>query len=220
MKMARHPASTHRRMPWKNGRGTTVEVCTDAAAPGEPWTWRLSVADVPEAGPFSRFEGVDRWIARVAGKGMRIRLDATWFEVPAHGAALAFRGEEECIGEPLGPGVRDLNLMVVRSMWRAQLELCRAGDTVPCTVEGEPAVRLLGAHAHGGPACLALGLERVALETGETVVVECEGGEPSPLRVEAGASVAVALLAPREANKGPWTHSGRAKRHSVHLSRV
>jgi environmental stress-induced protein Ves len=41
------PPEHARRVPWKNGRGSTLELATDATAPGEPWTWRLSIADVP-----------------------------------------------------------------------------------------------------------------------------------------------------------------------------
>jgi environmental stress-induced protein Ves len=179
-----------------------VEVCADAAGAGQPWTWRLSIADVPEAGPFSRFEGVDRWIARVAGAGMRIRLHATWFDVPAHGAALAFRGEEECLGEPEGAGVRDFNLMVVRAAWRAHLEIAWTGDHLGCRIEGEPAARIL-VHALEEPARVAVGSERVEIGPGETVVLEPERVFAERLGVEAGGRVAVALLAPQRAHKGP-----------------
>ena len=129
-------ASDARRMPWKNGRGTTLELATDAPA-GDPsaWTWRLSIADVPERGPFSPFPGIDRWIACLAGDGLRLHRRDRVDEAPREGEALAFAGEDDVVGEPRGRGVRDLNLMLRRDGRRGRLRLMRgeggrAGGTV------------------------------------------------------------------------------------------
>ena len=46
-------ASNHRRIEWKNGRGMTLEIATDAATAGGNWSWRLSIADVVERAAFS-----------------------------------------------------------------------------------------------------------------------------------------------------------------------
>jgi environmental stress-induced protein Ves len=91
-----------RRVPWKNGLGATIEIATDAAAPGGEWTWRLSIADVPSPAQFSAFPGVDRFIACLAGPGLHLEH-----------------------GEPLGPGVRDVNLMLRRDRWRGCMTLAR-----------------------------------------------------------------------------------------------
>ncbi|EGD04024.1 hypothetical protein B1M_13530, partial [Burkholderia sp. TJI49] len=45
--------------PWKNGGGVTREIA--AFPPGaalDAFAWRVSVADVGAAGPFSRFDGI------------------------------------------------------------------------------------------------------------------------------------------------------------------
>jgi environmental stress-induced protein Ves len=120
-------AGEARRMPWKNGRGMTLEVATDAPA-SDPaaWTWRLSIADVPERGPFSRFPGIDRSIACLAGEGLRLHRGRSVDEVPKHGVALAFAGEEEVDGEPRGRGVRDVNLMLRRGAWSGRLRVERS----------------------------------------------------------------------------------------------
>jgi environmental stress-induced protein Ves len=117
------PPEHARRVPWKNGRGSTLELATDATAPGEPWTWRLSIADVPERAPFSAFPGVDRWLVCVDGPGLRLLRGDAWQPVPRSGHGMAFCGEEEIEGEPLGPGVRDGNLFVLRSTWKGHLRL-------------------------------------------------------------------------------------------------
>jgi len=103
------PASG-RRVPWKNGRGTTLELATDASAPGGRWTWRLSLADVPERAPFSLFAGVDRLLACLEGPGLFVERGGERLRVPDDGDALAFPGEDRVIGDPLGPGVRDAGL--------------------------------------------------------------------------------------------------------------
>src|SRR5690348_16103916 len=69
-------SSDYRRMPWKNGGGETVEVTiAPEGASLDAFDWRVSMARVASSGPFSRFPGVDRTLAVLAGGGMR--LDVT-----------------------------------------------------------------------------------------------------------------------------------------------
>lgn len=66
--------------PWKNGGGVTREL---AVWPGAAdWRWRLSVAEVASDGPFSNFEGVQRWLAVLSGTRLRVVADhALWMEI-------------------------------------------------------------------------------------------------------------------------------------------
>ena len=57
-----------RRLPWQNGRGTTLELVRRDDAAGA-LCWRLSVADVVEPGPFSPLPGIDRVITLIDGDG-------------------------------------------------------------------------------------------------------------------------------------------------------
>jgi environmental stress-induced protein Ves len=118
-------AADSRRVPWKNGLGSTLEVATDAAAPGGEWTWRLSIADVPARAEFSAFPGIDRLIACLEGPGLKLERSGASAPVPIEGEALAFAGEELAAGEPLGPGVRDVNLMLRRDRWRGRMIVAR-----------------------------------------------------------------------------------------------
>jgi len=120
-------ADRARRVPWKNGLGSTLEIASDAASPGEAWTWRLSIADVPARAPFSELPGVDRAIACLEGEGMRLLHEGAWIAVPRAGVAYAFAGEDAVLGDPVGEGVRDVNLMVRRDRWRAEMRLVRSG---------------------------------------------------------------------------------------------
>lgn len=124
---------TSRTFHWKNGLGTTLELASDAAVPGGEWTWRLSIADVPAAAPFSNFPGVDRFLACLEGPGLRVERNGTRSLIPNDGAAFAFAGEDAVRGEPLGPGVRDVNLMLRRDRWQGSMIVARERAAV---VEG------------------------------------------------------------------------------------
>ena len=93
--------------------------------PGGDWTWRLSIADVPSRAVFSIFPGVDRFIACLTGPGLKLERAGARSLVPSEGKALSFAGEEAVTGEPLGPGVRDANLMLRRDRWRGRMTLVR-----------------------------------------------------------------------------------------------
>lgn len=69
-------ASDHKRMPWKNGRGETVEIAVfppDATV--DTFDWRISMATVAEDGPFSVFDGIDRTLAILEGAGMELFVE-------------------------------------------------------------------------------------------------------------------------------------------------
>lgn len=138
--------SDHRRLPWKNGLGSTLEIATDATEAGAPWTWRLSFADVPSRAPFSSFPGIDRHIAVLDGTGLALERGAERIEVPREGLAFAFAGEDAIVGEPIGPAVRDANLMLDRRHWTGSLEIMRIGAGRTVAIDSD--VMLI--HLHGG----------------------------------------------------------------------
>ena len=83
------------------------------------------MADVPSPAPFSAYPGIDRFIACLAGPGLNLELAGASVPVPFEGEALRFSGEDAAAGRPLGPGVRDLNLMLRRDRWRGRMILAR-----------------------------------------------------------------------------------------------
>lgn len=148
---------TSRTFPWKNGLGSTLELASDAAVPGGDWTWRLSIADVPAAAPFSEFPGVDRLLACLEGPGLRVDRAGASILVPAEGEALPFAGEDVVRGKPLGPGVRDVNLMVRRERWRGSMTVARGRSF---SVEGSVVL----VHAPGFATALRVEAEGRAME--------------------------------------------------------
>ena len=114
------PAHTYRRERWKNGAGWTREILR---WPGTgDWDWRLSIAEIEEDAPFSRFEGIDRELVLLSGHGLRMRFDdGRCVELePPHGR-VRFAGEDAVQGELVDGPTQDFNLMWRRSAIDAQL---------------------------------------------------------------------------------------------------
>jgi environmental stress-induced protein Ves len=179
------PAAS-RRTPWKNGLGATLEIATDAAAPGDEWTWRLSIADVPARAPFSAYPGIDRLIACLTGPGLTLERAGARQSVPCEGAALPFPGEEAVCGEPLGPGVRDIGLMLRRDRWRGRMTLARERAL---SLEAP----LVIVHAPEGSAALRVVTPEDAVELlpGHTLVA---GGRVTIPKAAGGVAVACELV--------------------------
>jgi hypothetical protein len=79
----------YRSMPWRNGRGTTLEIAREPAT-GEEFSWRLSLADIAENGDFSAYPGYSRALALVAGESLQL-----WY-----------RGHGHCFLDPARRGTR------------------------------------------------------------------------------------------------------------------
>lgn len=98
--------------PWRNGGGVTRELAMWPDA-GD-WAWRMSVADVDKSGPFSRFEGIERWFAVLEGAGVQLDVAGVPHRVTAGDAPLFFDGAAETGCELINGKTRDFNLMVRR----------------------------------------------------------------------------------------------------------
>lgn len=105
----------------------SLEIATDASTVGGDWSWRLSIADVIEPTPFSKYPGVDRLLMLLEGAQLVIERGGKSAIVPDTDAALAFTGEEEVVCVPSGAGVRDVNFMMRRDRWRGSLHIVRNG---------------------------------------------------------------------------------------------
>ncbi|AOJ68285.1 MULTISPECIES: HutD/Ves family protein [Burkholderia] len=120
--------------PWKNGGGVTREIAAhpsgERAAGGafDAFAWRVSVADVAQAGPFSRFAGVDRTLVLLAGAGMTlVDADGARHELRAPLERAAFAGEAELAAELHDGPTRDFNLMTRRDAARGSVDVWHAG---------------------------------------------------------------------------------------------
>ena len=94
--------------PWKNGGGVTREIAL--AADDRGMIWRLSVADVARAGPFSSFRGLSRALTVIDGKGLLLRHEGGVIEA-VRGEPVRFPGDMPIDCDLLDGPVRDFNLI-------------------------------------------------------------------------------------------------------------
>ncbi len=117
--------------PWRNGGGVTRELL--AWPDAGDWRVRMSVAQVAQDGPFSRFPGVQRWFAVLDGAGVRLRLDATTHALTRDSRPFEFDGGAATDCELIAGPTQDFNLMLrgcagrMRRLRGAQQLPCRAG---------------------------------------------------------------------------------------------
>jgi uncharacterized protein len=117
-----HRARERRAIAWKNGGGVTREVA--AFPPGsdfDGFAWRISIAEVRNAGPFSQFAGIDRVMAVLTGSLSITLGDAAPARLGPDDPPLQFPGELAVTAEPQGAGATDLNLMTRRALHRGRL---------------------------------------------------------------------------------------------------
>jgi uncharacterized protein len=105
--------------PWKNGGGTTREL---AAWPDtDKWVWRISVAEVAASGPFSRFEGVDRWFSVLSGTGVVLKTAEQTCVVTRSSQPFCFDGALATECELINGTTLDFNLMTRRNRIEAMM---------------------------------------------------------------------------------------------------
>jgi uncharacterized protein len=112
-----------RATPWKNGFGRTRELAVHPEnADMDAFDWRVSVAEVDSAAPFSSFAGIDRYIALLEGAGFNMTLDdGRVHALTTPFAPFAFPGEAQVAVELLGGPTRDFNLMLRRERAHGEL---------------------------------------------------------------------------------------------------
>ena len=99
-----------RPQPWRNGGGSTRELLAWPSA--SDWQLRLSVADIEADGPFSVFDGVQRWFVVLQGAGVALTIAGQPRLQRQADAPLHFDGADPTDCRLLDGPTRDLNLML------------------------------------------------------------------------------------------------------------
>ncbi len=179
----------YRRMPWKNGGGMTTEIAAwPAGAAPDAFDWRVSIADVANDGPFSRFAGFDRTIVLMAGGGMQLAGEGRVAMLTEPFEPYAFSGDDRVDCTLLGGPVCDFNLIVRRGRLRGTVAVLRDdGGSVP------PARFRLCHAAAGAFVCLRGGEAPLVIEAGDTLRVDAGDAATAPLELTAREPGAVLL---------------------------
>lgn len=109
--MKRLAFNDYKKMPWKNGLGTTYEVLIhpeEATLSELNFSFRISMAQINAANTFSKFPGLERILTVVKGEGITFNSGTLKkFEVKE------FKGDESVESSPLSPGDEVIDLGVI-----------------------------------------------------------------------------------------------------------
>lgn len=100
---------SYRSTPWKNGRGTTVDI----AYSGE--SWRFGRTPILEPGPFSDYTGFDRVQSLVAGSGLVLQTPSGEIDVRQPFRPVRFAGELPIVSRLEAGPVEVVNLIGARA---------------------------------------------------------------------------------------------------------
>ncbi|MDG3576530.1 HutD family protein [Rhizobium sp. YJ-22] len=125
------PATGYVSMPWKNGTGSTDEICLlPPDASRDAFELRVSRAIIATSGLFSAFPGVERTITVIEGEGLALEFDDHDVDLTT-GQPHRFDSGLTPVGVPKGGTVRVVNVMAARDAWHlAPAEILTAGTLV------------------------------------------------------------------------------------------
>lgn len=115
-------AQDYRSMPWKNGQGVTLEVARSHGEGLDDFDWRVSIADVKAAGPFSHFLNRQRIIGVLEGNGMTLLVDDQSPVTLQQKEFFAFKGESNVRAQLVKGAIRDFNLIYNPAKYSARLQ--------------------------------------------------------------------------------------------------
>ena len=129
-------------VPWRNGGGVTREVVSERGSGPQGLDWRISIAEVSQAGPFSAYPGIGRVITVVEGEGMDLVIDGVEHVLGLH-EPLSFDGASRTECTRLRGPVRDLNVMTRSDRLSATLAVRELSQTRPIALDGGQVLVLL-----------------------------------------------------------------------------
>lgn len=166
-------AERHRRMPWKNGGGVTVEIAVyPEGASVDNFDWRISMATVASDGAFSIFPGIDRTLSVLEGDGIVLDIEGQTNPLTRHSAPLSFAADANSSARLIGSTIIDLNVMTRRGRFTHMVRRLPVGGTTLTQANGNPALLFCAEGQFG----LTLASETRKLEQYDCAVfTNCDG---------------------------------------------
>jgi environmental stress-induced protein Ves len=193
--------------PWKNGGGMTAEVlgAPDGAASSDS-AWRISIADVTRAGPFSAFEGVERIIMVIDGAGIILTIDGVERTVGPM-RPVNFSGDAVTTARLIDGPTRDINVMTRRGLATAVLtavhvtaqrslnvDVVRDEQLVVIAVSGDVSILDVGAPLDPLRAIGRRGLDAEPVRTSLTALDAIYQGGPASIELRGDGAAAIVRL--------------------------
>ncbi len=124
-------AENHRRMPWKNGGGVTVEIAVHPeGASVDNFDWRISTATVANDGPFSIFPGIDRTLSVLEGNGIVLNVEGTDTLLTTTTEPFSFAADAKSGARLIDGTIIDLNVMTRRGRFNHRVKRLAVSDSV------------------------------------------------------------------------------------------
>lgn len=137
--------------PWTNGGGVTRQI---AAGPDtKNWDWRLSLAEVAKAGPFSPLPGIDRIITIVEGELIALTVDGVEQALEKY-RPFRFSGDSHTSAALPTGALKDLNLMTRRGTFKGYTTIIELSKKRPHPVFADQFAVLLQGSATVSPATI------------------------------------------------------------------
>jgi len=111
-------------VPWANGKGITRELARREV--NGALLYRISVADVVEAGAFSVLPGLDRHLVLLNGVGFELKINGAVRPVQPF-VPVAFSGDDVAAAVNVSAASQDFNVMSARGKARAEVAVKAAG---------------------------------------------------------------------------------------------
>ncbi|CAG9297186.1 HutD/Ves family protein [Celerinatantimonas diazotrophica] len=140
------------KVPWKNGQGYTYEIDKLTKADhSDEFLWRLSIAEVNQSGPFSKFDNYQRNISILSGDSMTLNVDG--YDSPSLRAfeTFTFAGKADTYCTLHGRALRDFNVIYaphfdVNVSWLKDeyLDITLVADTLYFIIAATGAIHVQG----------------------------------------------------------------------------
>ncbi|QDP01543.1 HutD family protein [Thalassotalea sp. PS06] len=114
--------SMFKTVPWKNGKGSTLEIAINDGATLDKFDWRLSMAEVTENGPFSDFSGYQRNLILIKGNGLTLTHDDKQIDnLNQYLAFATFDGASKTVATLHDEAITDFNLITATGAYTADV---------------------------------------------------------------------------------------------------
>jgi environmental stress-induced protein Ves len=173
--------------PWKNGGGVTREALRVPAS-GDPFHWRVSVAQIDRSGPFSDFAAYNRTMVLLRGEGVDLSgANGERYRLHNIGEMIEFDGAQvmQCVLRA-GPCV-DLNLIASKSLRVVHARVHRLHEPLPMAAHAAdstlifPIDAALQLRSPGGQVAALEPWDLAVLSAGDELALAPRTGSVAPL---------------------------------------
>lgn len=118
-------------VPWKNGKGETIEMVINSGGTLNEFDWRLSMASVVEDGVFSNFSDYTRNLILIAGDGINLQHNDSKIDKLSNLLDYAtFDGGDKTVGNLHTGEITDFNVIARTSRYNTEINCQKKAEHV------------------------------------------------------------------------------------------